>query len=449
MNSFPKSYKTSQKNCNKKSMRIFPLIVGLGMLANISLAQADEPTQTTTQVLTLEEAQVLVLKSARLSAKSESVRGKQFVPEQMGSLPDPVVSLGALSFPTDTFNRGQENMTQLQIGISQSLPFPGKLDQEEAAARFLADAASFNLDELKLKLLSQTQVRWWNVFYLDRALDILDRNKVLLRQFIKVAETKYKTGKGLQQDVLLAQLELSKLLDSEIQLNALRRQEEARLNALLNRDSSLAIILPSTVDEILAELDDESTLVEEALNNRPALAQQQQYISAAQAKVSVAEKDFYPDFKLGVSYGFRKSNPITGLDRADLGSLTLSMSIPFGGAQDAGLSQKEAEAAQAEFGYQDTRAQVQGEVGVEVASYQQAKQQASLFKQGIIPQAKQTVASMLAAYQVNKVDFLNLVRTQITLYNYETQYWKVFAQAKQSLARLHAAIGTSMEKNHE
>jgi len=74
-------------------------------------------------------------------------------------------------------------------------------------------------------------------------------------------------------------------------------------------------------------------------------------------------------------------------------------------------------------------------------AYVQAKQQTSLYKTGIIPQAIQTVSSMLAAYQVNKVDFLNLVRAQITLYNYETQYWKVLAEANQSQARLDAAIG--------
>jgi len=423
--------------------RFTPLILGFALCFGSLAAQAEK------QILTLAEAEALVLKSALVSARAELVRGKQYVPEQVGRLPDPVLSLGALSFPTDTFNRSQENMTQLQIGISQSLPFPGKLGQEAAASSFMAKAAMYDLDELKLQLVSQTKVRWWNLFYIDRTLDILEKNKTLLRQFIKVAETKYKTGKGLQQDVLLAQLELSKLVDSEIQWVATRQQEQARLNALLNRDATLAIVLPSTVNETLVEVGNQADMMQLALQNRPVLAQKQQYINAAHAQVNVAQKDFYPDFKLGASYGFRKSNPNTGLNRADLASLTLSMNIPFGGIQDAQLGQKEAEAAQAEFHYQDARAQVQGEVGVEIASYQKAKQQASLFKQGIIPQAKQTVASMLAAYQVNKVDFLNLVRTQITLYNYETQYWKVFAQAKQTLARLDAAIGKTMEKNHE
>ncbi|HID36717.1 MAG TPA: TolC family protein [Ghiorsea sp.] len=403
-----------------------------------SLANAEE------QSLTLSKAIELVQQSAVVSARQERAKAWAFKPEQVGSLPDPILSLGALSFPVDTFNRDQENMTQLQVGISQALPFPGKLGQKEASARHMANAARYDLNELKSQLVSQVQVRWWNLFYADRALEIVLKNQELLRQFIRIAETKYKVGKGLQQDVLLAQLELSKLLDSHIQWVAIRNQEQARLNALLNQVASKTIVLPQSVDEQLPALASEQTLRQQAMTARPMLAKQQQYIYSAEAEVHVAEKEYYPDFKLGVSYGLRESNPVTGLDRADLTSVTLSMSIPFGVIQDAQLGQRKAETAQAEFAYLDAQARVQAEVGVEVANYLKAKDQVSLFKQGIIPQAQQTVASMLAAYQVNKVDFLNLVRTQITLYNYETQYWKVLAQAKQSLARLDAAVGKNM-----
>jgi outer membrane protein TolC len=84
---------------------------------------------------------------------------------------------------------------------------------------------------------------------------------------------------------------------------------------------------------------------------------------------------------------------------------------------------------------------VRAEISMAYSDFQQSKNQVVLFNSGIIPQARQTVASMLVGYQVNKVDFLNLVRSQITLYNYETQYWKVLAQANQALAQLTAMVG--------
>lgn len=421
-------------------MKSFPLYVlpFMGVLLGAVVAHAE------TAPLTLAQAKALVVQSPLLQAQKSRVRALAFKPVQAASLPDPVVSLGAISFPMDTWKRGQENMTQLQVGISQALPFPGKLGLLEDAARFAAKAGQEDVAEITLQLLSQVQMRWWNLFYLDKALVIVNKNKSLLRQFIKIAETKYKTGKGLQQDVLLAQLELSKLLDSDMQWQSMRESEQARLNALLNQSASTHIVLPDTVDEQLDDLVDKKTMLQAALANRPLLQGKQWGIDARQAQVGLAKKDFYPDFKVSASYGARANNAATGVNRADLASLSLSFNIPFGDTQDAQLGQRQAQAMQAEFAYQDALAQVQAEVGVALSNYQRAQQQASLFKQGIIPQAQQTVASMLAAYQVNKVDFLNLVRTQITLYNYETQYWKVLAQAKQSLAQLDAAVGINI-----
>lgn len=425
-------------------MKSFPLhivLILVVMLVHTSVGSAEESP------LTIDQAIARVQRSSALLARQSLAKALAFQPEQAGSWPDPVLSLGAISFPVDSWRSGQENMSQWQVGISQALPFPSKLGLEQAAAYALAEAANADVDEWRMQLMSRVAVHWWNIFYADRALATVSKNQDLFRQLIHVVQSKYKVGKGLQQDVLLAQLELSKLLDHELQWLNFRKQEQALLNALLNQ--STPIVLPSAVDENLPSLNSETWWWQQAEKHRPLLAKHQQYITASQAKVAVAEKDFYPDFKLAASYGFRATNPATGIDRADLASLTLSMTIPWGGAQDAQLGQRKAEMAQAEFTLADIKAEVFAQVSVEIANYQRAKTQVSLFKQGIIPQAQQTLASMRAAYQVNKVDFLNLMRSQITLYNYETQYWQALMQAKQSLARLDAAVGTALESNHE
>ena len=85
--------------------------------------------------------------------------------------------------------------------------------------------------------------------------------------------------------------------------------------------------------------------------------------------------------------------------------------------------------------------QVEAEIGRATSDYLRAREQVSLFSEEIIPLAHQTVDAMLAGYQVGKVDFLKLVRSQTTLYDYETQHWKVLSVANQALARLVAAVG--------
>lgn len=113
-------------------------------------------------------------------------------------------------------------MTQLQFGISQRLPFPGKLSLKQGAAEQEAEAAGDDVKELRLKLRRDVEVRWWRLFYLDRALAIVAANQNLLRQFVEIAKTCYIVGQGLQQDVLLAQLELSRLVDLHLQLESSR-----------------------------------------------------------------------------------------------------------------------------------------------------------------------------------------------------------------------------------
>jgi len=397
------------------------------------------------EAISVEEAvQLAIDANPGFAAQKAHARALAEIPSQVGSLPDPVLSVNAINIPVDSFSTTDENMTQLQLGYSQALPFPGKLGLRELAAEKKAKASQYDTKEFQLKLERNVRISWWNLFYLDRAIEIVGLNQNLLRGFIRIAEIKYKLGKGLQQDVLLAQLELSKLLDIEISLKSARREVEADFNALLNRPAVIPVVISEKINEVIPTVPDEAELNKIAVNNRPLLASRTEEIGSAQAQVELAKKDYYPDFKLGAIYGKRSgANPVNGEERADFSTLRFSMNLPIftSTKQDRRLQQRFAEHARSKFFLQDAKESVLAEVSRAFADYNKAREQADLFKNGIIPQATQTVASMLSGYQVNKVDFLNLVRSQVTLYNYETQYWKKQAEANQALARLTAATG--------
>ena len=359
---------------------------------------------------------------ARYKAVSE-------IPSQVGALPDPMVSLNAMNFPSDTFDRDQEAMTQTQIGFSQVFPFPGKLSLKEEAAEYDALAAGHTVDEVRLQLIGNVKSRWWNLYYLDRALETVEMNKSLLRQFIAVAKTKYETGKGLQQDVLLAQLELSKLIDQKIQLQAIRRNQSIQLNVLMDRPANKVVLLPRQVSKTMPNLVNETVLYQLAEVARPRLKQMETQIDAAQSRLDLAKRDYYPDFQVGVTYGDRAGdNPLPrGGARSDFVSVMVGV--------------RNYELQKNHYALLDEKGLVMAAISTSVTDYHRAKQQFSLFGSGIVPQARQTVDSMLAGYQVSEVDFLNLVRSQMTLFNYELQYWKALSEAKQALARLESAVG--------
>ncbi|NOX50742.1 MAG: TolC family protein [Gammaproteobacteria bacterium] len=359
------------------------------------------------------------------------------IPVQVETLPDPVLSVNIANLPLENLSFTQEGMTQLQVGISQSLPYPGKLALRSEVAQQVATAASADVEEKRQQLVRDVKTVWWNLFYLDRALNVVARNQVLLAQFVNVAETRYTVGRGLQQDILLAQLELSKLSDSTLQIRGMRENEVIRLNVLMDNPTTNDIQLPISVDEFLGILSSPEVLLKQADAVRSKLAAQTQRTGAAHSRIDLAKKDYSPDFKVAAIYGLR------GNGRADLGSIRFSTSLPlYTNSKLAGaVDQRNAEWMQQKYRLQDLRQQVASQVYQAMTDYGRAVERSQLFQQEIIPQARQTVDAMLAGYQVGKVDFLNLIRSQTTLYNYETQYWKAFSAANQALARLISAVG--------
>ncbi len=425
-------------------------IAGLCLLP-ISLGMAapgDRPAEphaaTGAAVLRLANAVDAALQdNPGLAAMRARAAAAAAVPEQAAVLPDPRLQLNAVNLPMDTFSLSQEGMTQLQVAVIQALPFPGKLALRERAAEFESAAASNDVGEMRLQLERDVRSLWWNLYYLDRALEILQRNRQLLRQLVEVTQTKYRVGQGLQQDVLLAQLELSLLHDQEIALLGSRRNEEARLNALLNRSANQPIRLPKMVPATLAEPVDEPILQAQALQNRPLLAARQNVIEAARTRLDLARKDRSPDFSLGARYGLRVGDNPDGSSRADFASIMFSMNMPIftNRRQDSAIDQRGSQLQQQRYNLDEARLRVSREVSRALADYRAAREQARLLETGILPQARQTVASMLAAYQVDKVDFLNVVRVQIMLFNYETRYWNAISRANQAQAALQAAVG--------
>lgn len=424
---------------------VFGFLLGMSLPPGAGAAPRPQPAEDAgAGVLGLDRAVALALDGnpglAEIRARAQAAAA---VPPQAGSLPDPMVGFNALNLPVDSFDRRQEAMTQMQFGISQELPFPGKLALKEKAAGFEAEAAGSSVEETRLRLISDVKVTWWRLFYVDRSLEIINRNQDLLRQFVEIAQTKYKVGEGLQQDVLLAQVELSQLMDRALQLEGTRRNDVARLNALLHQPANTPVVLPETVAADLPDLLPGPKLFQMADEARPRLAKSLSELHAADARLELARKDRLPDFQVGALYGFRGGDNPDGSSRDDFASFRFNMSVPLYASrkQNRAIDQRSSERLAQRYALEDERVKVQADISAALADYEQAREQALLFETGIIPQARQTVASMLAGYQVNKVDFLNLVRSQITLYNHETRYWQALSEAQQALAELSAAVG--------
>jgi outer membrane protein TolC len=401
-------------------------------------SQADEP------ILTPERAVAIALEGnpglARIKARAEAMAA---IPSQEGSLPDPTLSFGALWLPTASgLNLHKDEFTMMEVGLSQAIPFPGKLALKRKAASFEAEAAANTVEEARLRLARDVTVRWWQLFSLRRSLLIIADAEGLLQQLAEIADTKYRVGEGLQQDVLSARLELATLAQLKSRHIGLHRAEISRLNALLNRPADSSVRLPDAVDTHLPDIRSDADFQEQGERSRPLLAERRSAIDAAQSRLELAKKDFYPDFTVGAAYSLRQNAP-TGQSRSDFASFQLSMSLPIYAdrKQAKAVDQRNAEWLRERYALDEAERETQSEISASLALYQGNREQLRQFEGGILPLAQQNVTASLTAYQVGKADFLNVIRAENAWFAYRTQYWQALAEAHQALAQLAAAVG--------
>ena len=416
------------------------------VLATQGFAQQGE-----TGLLTLDQAvETALAANPHLAAAAAHAEALQAVPSQVRALPDPVLGLNAMNLPTDSFNLHQEPMTQIQLSFSQMIPYPGKRQLMADAAGYEATAGLARAEDARLELAGQVRAAWWRLFQHDRALEIIGQNVRLMRDVIQIAQARYEVGDGLQQDVLLAQLELSRLLERELRLNGMRSRAEAALSALLDRPAGLSIMLPPEPGNILLpDIPANTELITAAIADRPKLAAEQALMGAARARLGVAELNLRPNFTVGAGYGLRGGDdPFRG-ERPDFLSVMVGVTVPLyaDSKQRKAIEQQSHEVARREFAYDDALRAIQAAIAGHRADYEAAREQVTLLETAIIPQAQQTAASMLAGYRVNEVDFLNVVNSQITLYNSQINYWEALGTAKAALAML--AASASMEVLYE
>ncbi len=384
----------------------------------------------------MEAVEIALAENPGIRQRRYQFQAMDQVADQVSALPEPRLQLNAVNLPLDSFALDQSPMTQFQIGVSQALPYPGKLALKQGVAEQLALVGKEKVRIDRNRVKRQVKHLWWQLYYLDRSLDTINSNLELLREFSDVAETKYTVGQGLQQEVLLAYVELARLEDSKQQIEAQRRKVQASFNALLNRDAATPVVIDKEITQVLKKLKAPEFLVSQALDSKPELRQARLQIDVAEQRVALADKDYYPDFQLGAMYGWRQ-------DRTGFASIRFSMNLPFNTEkrQDRKRDQRKFEWLAMKDQLTERQNTVAEEIHRAYADYERARTQTLIYRDQIIPQASQTVDSMLAGYQVNKVDFLNLLRSQVNLFNFQTQYWQALSMANQALASLEYAMG--------
>jgi len=358
-----------------------------------------------------------------------------------GSLDDPRLGLALLNVPTDSFEFDQEPMTQKQISIAQKIPWFGKLDL--SAQRLAAEAAREEavLQAKRLALARDIAVAFYDLGFVAKSLVVNERLSEEVDQLLRVAETRYATGSGLQQDVLQAQVELAKLIDEKIVLEKHRRLLQDRLNELLNRDRFRPVAPAADLPVMELDLDLER-LQSKTIEENPELAVRQAGVRIADIDVELARKDFWPDVDMRVAYGQRDQDR-TGRDLPDFISGSVVLNIPLWQHTrqrpqlEAALKSREA-AAQS---YRALLATLPHRVDALSTEILDTRRNYDLFKSALLLQADQWARSSLSAYEVGSVEFNTMIEARLQLLRFELQAERYLFEVYKNRAELENLVG--------
>jgi outer membrane protein, heavy metal efflux system len=367
------------------------------------------------------------------------------VPTQVSTLPDPQFNLQHLSVGSPRPFAGYTNsdFAYIGLGVSQDIPYPGKLRLKGEIAKREADVSQQQVESVRRAVLAELKGTYFQLAYLSKTLTILEQDGELLKQVEQAAGARYRSGMGTQQDVLQAQLQKTKLL-REIAMHHLQVGKlEAQLKQLLNRSQGSPDIETADLTETpLAQTYDELLIAAQAQN--PELAGGQKMIEKQSLQVDLARKDFYPDFD--VQYMWQRTDPAQF--RAYY-MLTFGVRVPIyrGRKQRPELAQAEAEQLRARSELQAQSQQVASELRSQYVIAQQTAELLKIHREGLSPQARSEFQAGLAAYQSNKQEFQALLTAFLDVLHLDEDYWQNVAEYETAIARLEQLTGLSLRED--
>ncbi len=403
------------------------LLLGLSLLAvaavvalgGIPLARADSAP-----VLSLSRAEAMALQQdpavAASLARAEALEADSVA---AGQLPDPKFRTGLYNLPLDDFDIERNPTTQLRLGLQQRFPRGDTRKYRAAKKRSLAELERRRAVLERLRIRRDLRKTYLDAWYQAGALRILRDSRRLFENLTDITEVQYGSGSSSQQDVLRAELELSRLDDRITRVQSMEEQARAKLSrwvgqAAWNRLDENTPRIPTAPDR---------QVIASKLADHPELRVQQARIEALQQDVGLARAQYKPGWMVGAEYRKRFGDNPDGSDRADMAAVMLSVDVPLftEKRQDKRLAASKKRLAAADLDQANIRRKLLERLARDESARQRLRERLARYENRLQEEAEQNAAAALQAYQSGTADFTALMRARITELDIHVQALKL------------------------
>ncbi|WP_018275111.1 TolC family protein [Teredinibacter turnerae] len=365
---------------------------------------------------------------------------------QAGTLPDPSVNVAIANLPVDSFDFAQEGMTQFKVNVSQMFPRGNSraLKREKLAA--MSKVQPYMRQDRIAQVANTVSQLWLDVYLLERTISLIEKDRHLFEHLVDVSQSSYTTtsGKARQQDLVRAQLELTRLDDRLTRLRQMRDMKAFQLSEWLQVDDltinqATAHTISLHSETVLKTHGNNRTeLLVDVLRQHPLLLAIERKIATADTGVRLSKQSYKPQWGLSASYGYRDDAP-NGMERADFFSAGVTFDVPLftGKRQDklvqSAKADKEAIKTERALALRKLRA---GYDSTE-ASYRRLLDRQTLFDTRLLKEMAEQAEASLTAYTNDDGDFAEVVRARIAELNARIEALNVRIDIQKTIAQMN------------
>lgn len=354
---------------------------------------------------------------------------------QARALPDPVL---IASYFTLEGNKADERVLQgLELlGGSQEIPFPGKLYTRWKIAKINANRADAEYFAVTISIISQLKRKYYDLYYVNKAIGILKHNQVLLEALEKKAEEQYGAKHAPEQDVFRAQTELSRF---DMRLISLQQEQQSLMtdiNTIVNRNLDVHIATPNHL--VLTPFDHKAEDLNDAIKQRsPHLNVRRKEVAKSKEGITLSKMDYFSDFELEAEHVRDRAVGASGYQAVLKATLPLYFMDKQNKAVRESVARYHANLEEYQVVYQNLGYRVKNAFLI----IHRTKKLIKLLQDRLLPQAKQTLASSQIAYRAGGVDFITMLNNLLTLQDNELELEAEIVKHEKQITEIEEALG--------